>query len=177
MSLISYLNTDSSASSTASPLVSQALRTIADKQAEIAAQEASSGKPASSVIITLAGRRIAAEEADRGKLPATLASETRTAFDADDQAAGKANSADLTALSGRALALVALDESGQFTKSEMAAAKTELRARDRQALIAQMSSTPLTAASLRDYSRQLLTTRDAMGAEERQLRDSNPALR
>lgn len=178
MSLISYLNSDSSSTSTAtSSLVTQALQTIAAKQAEAASTAAASGEQAASVSITLAAQRAAAETADAGKTADALTSEIRAAFDADDAAAGEANSADLTALSGRALALVALDDGTHFTKAEMAAARTELRARDRQALVEEMSSTPLTASSLKDFLQARLATRQTMSAEERQLRDSDPSLR
>jgi len=179
MSLISYLNSDSLGSSSTSPQVSQALATIAAKKAAATSTDTTADTQSSgmSVNITVQARRAAAEKADASKTAADLATELRKSLDADYAAAGKKNSSDLTAQSGRALATIALNETGQFNKSEIAAAKLELRARDRQSILAEISAGPLTAASLAAYSKQMLGARATMSVEERSLRDANPNIR
>lgn len=185
MSLISYLNSDSLGSSSTNPQVAQALQTIAAKKASATATDTSATtttkpgtKPGgSSVNITVQARRAAAEKADAGKTAADLSAELRKSLDADYAAAGKKNSSNLTAQSGRALATIALNESGQFSKSEIAAAKLELRARDRQSILAEINAGPLTAATLAAYSKQMMGARASMSVEERNLRDANPNIR
>ncbi|HWJ71262.1 MAG TPA: hypothetical protein VNS79_14560 [Sphingobium sp.] len=127
--------------------------------------------------ITLQARRVAAEKDDAGKSVSTLAAALRGALDAAYAAVGERHSADLTALGGRALAVIALNETGQFSRAEIAAAKSELRGRDRQAVLAQINEGGLTASSLGAYLTQSVSARATMSAEERSLRDGNPALR
>jgi hypothetical protein len=179
MSLISYLNADSLGSSSTSSQVTQALATIAAKKAAATSTDTTTETQSSgtSVNITVQARRAAAEKADASKTAAALATELRKSLDADYAAAGKKNSSDLTAQSGRALATIALNESGQFSKSEIAAAKLELRARDRQSILAEINAGPLTAASLAAYSKQMMGARATMSVEERSLRDANPNIR
>ncbi|OJY63546.1 MAG: hypothetical protein BGP16_01275 [Sphingobium sp. 66-54] len=175
MSLFSYLNTDSSESLLIT--VQKAQAATQTRAAPSAPESASTSSTASSVLITLQARRAAAEKDDAGKAAPALATELRTALDSAYAAAGERHSADLTALSGRALAVIALNESGQFSRAEIAAAKTELRGRDRQAVLTQISENGLTASSLAAYLQQATDARTAMSAEERALRDVNPALR
>lgn len=178
MSLFSYLNTDSFGSSPASPQIAKALQTIAEKTATTTSSSGSKAQSTSnSVLITLQAQRAAAEKEDAGKTADVLRTELRTQIDADNKKAGKKDSADLTAMSGRALATIALNESGQFSRTEIAAAKLEMRTRDRLTLVAQISSGPLTSSSLAAYTQQLTASRATMSAEERGLRDANPNLR
>jgi len=177
MSLFSYLNTDSFGSSPASAQIAKALQTIAEKNAATTVAGNQTQPGGSSVLITLQAQRAAAEKEDAGKTADVLTKELRAQIDADNKKTGKKDSADLTAMSGRALATIALNESGQFSKTEIAAAKLELRTRDRLDLVAQISSGPLTSSSLAAYTQQLTTARATMSAEERGLRDANPNLR
>ncbi len=179
MSLFSYLNTDSFGSSPASTQIAKALQTIAEKNAAtaVAAGTQTQSAGSSSVLITLQAQRAAAEKEDAGKTAQTLTTELRTHIDADNKKAGKKDNADLTAMSGRALATIALNESGQFSRTEIAAAKLEMRTRDRLSVVAQINSGGLTSASLAAYTQQLTASRATMSAEERGLRDANPNLR
>jgi len=177
MSLWSYLNADYSSSSSTSTQIAQALQTVSKATATTATTSTTSVTGQSNVLITIEAKRAAATKEDAGKDAATLATELRNAFDAQYAAAGKTNSADLTTLSGRALATVALNETDQFSRAEIAAAKQELRARDRQTALAALSSGPLTSATLATYSRDLLAAREGMSGEEQRLRANNPNLR
>lgn len=182
MSLWSYLNTDSSSStatSSATLQLAQALQAakLPEEKGGTSTVAATTGAATSSVLITVEAKRAAATKEDAAKSVSALASELRASFDKQYAAAGKKNSADLTALSGRALAVVALNETNQFSKAEIAAAKLELRARDRQSTVSALASSDLTAASLKTYSRDLLTARSLMSNEEQRLRASNPGLR
>ena len=177
MSLWSYLNADSSGSSV-SAQVAQAMRTIAAaRDKATGASGTTSGAATAPVSITIEAKRAAAAKEDAGKTAADLAEEVRASLDKQYAAAGQKNSADLTTLSGRALATIALNETALFSPSEIAAAKQELRARDRQSMLSIISSGPLTAASLATYSQDMLAARDLMSAEEKQLRAIDPKLR
>jgi hypothetical protein len=178
MSLFSYLNMDASAStsSSLSPQLAQALQTVAQKNAAKATGAVGGSSGSSSVSITLEAKRAAAAKADADKSPTALAGELRASLNGQYKTGGK-NSADLTVLSGRALATIALNESNQFSRAEIAAAKLELRARDRQSALAAISSGPLTSTSLSTYMRDMIATRSLMSSEEQQLREANPNLR
>jgi len=176
MSLMSLLNQDYSTSSSTSPQVAQAMQVLTKAQ-EKANATTTSAAGQSTVSITIDAKRAAAAKEDAGKDATVLATDLRKSFDAQYKKAGKKNSADLTALSGRALSVVALNEGGQFSKGEIAAAKQELRARDRNSALAMLASGPLTSTSLKSYTTNLLAARDTMSAEERQLRANDPSLR
>jgi predicted flap endonuclease-1-like 5' DNA nuclease len=173
MSLFSILNNDTSSTSSTSTStqIAQALQALAAKNAAKAGST-TNGTNQTGVSITVEAKRAANAKADAGKDAAALAAELRKAFDT----AGK-NSADLTTLSGRALATVALNEGGQFSPTEIAAAKLELRTRDRQSALTMLSSGPLTSATLTTYTTNLLAARESMSAEEQKLRGSDPDLR
>ncbi|BAK67117.1 hypothetical protein SLG_24420 [Sphingobium sp. SYK-6] len=181
MSLIAYLGTDTSGSSgTLSPTalsVQQTIARVTSGTGKSGASGASGASGTSQVLITIQARRAAAEKADAGKDGAALAGEMRKGLDEAYGAAGRKDTADLTALSGRALAIIALGEGNGFSKTEAAAAKLELRARDRQSLIQHMTATPLTAASLTAFQNERLAAQALMSAEEQQLREASPALR
>jgi len=177
MSLFSYLKADSASSLSTNVQIAQAMQTIADSKAAPAGKTPSGTANESSVQITLQGRRAAAEKDDVDKTALALASALRGMLDSAYASAGERHSADLTALSGRALAVIALNDSGIFSRAEIAAAKMELRGRDRQAVLAQINENGLTASSLAAYLNQSIGARATMSAEERGLRDVNPALR
>ena len=176
MSLFSYLNVDSSDSLLINLKKAQSAATESKVTTSIA-ESTSRTANTSSVLITVAARRAAAEKDDAGKAASAFAGELRTTLDDAYATAGERHSADLTALSGRALAVIALNEDGQFSRAEIAAAKTELRGRDRQAVLTQISENGLTASSLAAYLQQATDARSTMSAEERNLRDANPSLR
>ena len=179
MSLFSILNNDVStatSSSTTSSQISQALQTLAAKNA-IKVKAGTSDDSKTSVLITLDAKRAANAKADAGVDAATLAKSLRADLDAQYKAAGKKDSANLTAMSGRALATIALNDGNSFSRTEVAAAKLELRARDRQSALSAIGSSSLTAASLTTYTRDLLASRETMSGEEQRLRQANPNLR
>jgi hypothetical protein len=177
MSLFSYLKADSVPTSSTSVQIAQAMQTTADRKATPSEKIPPGTTSESSVKITLQARRAVAEKDDADKAAPALASALREALDAAYASAGERHSADITALSGRALAVMALNETGEFSRAEIAAAKTELRGRDRKAVLAQINKGGLTAASLGAYLKQSVSVRATMSTEERSLRDSNPALR
>ena len=180
MSLFSYLNSDSYGSSATSMQVGLAIQQAMAKleaQQTTTSSATANGASQSGAVITVEAKRAAAAKADASKDAATLAAETRQALDTQYEAAGAKDSADLTTLSGRALSIMALNESGAFSKTEIAAAKLELRAWDRQAAMSQLMAGPLTAASLATYQKDQLTARASMSTEEQHLRDINPKLR
>jgi len=156
--------------------------------AQIEAQKAASGtttktgetsnstgsSTSSSVSITVDAQRAASEAKDAKKDASALVAELRKAF---DEAYGKGDAPDTGELSGRALALVATNEGGGFSRAEVAAAKAELRDRDRASALAVISSGDLTSSTLITYNKELLAQRAAMSPEERALRDANPKLR
>ncbi|MBT2187683.1 hypothetical protein [Sphingobium nicotianae] len=180
MSLFSILSSPdtstSSLSSSSNLQIQQALQALAAKQAAQTGTTGSDGAQ-SAVSITIEAKRAANAKADAGVDAAMLAKSLRADLDAQYKAAGKKDTADLTTLSGRALATMALNQSGTFSKTEAAAAKLELRTRDRQSAIAMLSSGTLTAASLQTYTTNLMATRATMSAEEQQLRQADPSLR
>lgn len=180
MSLFSILNGTSSSSSTVS--TSSTMSTLL---AQIEAQKAASGTTtktgetsstgsSSSVSITVDAQRAASEAKDAKKDASALVAELRKAF---DEAYGKGDTPDTGELSGRALALVATNEGGGFSRAEVAAAKAELRDRDRASALAVISSGDLTSSTLITYNKDLLAQRASMSPEERALRDANPKLR
>lgn len=176
MSLLSYLNMDtgSSTSSATGTQMAQALKTIADKKATRAGANGGSGT--SSVSITVEAKRASAEKADAARTPAELTSAVRKSLDKQYVQNGR-DSGDLRDMSGRALATIILNEDGKFSKGEIAAAKQELRARDRQLAIGVIGSGTLTSASLATYLSETLAARSQMSAEEQRLREINPQLR
>jgi hypothetical protein len=178
MSLFSYLNNDSYGSSSVGSQAALALQQALVKAGKAQApgsKAGTTGQPTTS--ITIEAKRAAAAKADAGKDALALKTELRTSFDKQYEKNGEKNSADLTALSGRALAVIALDDGQTFSRAELAAAKLELRTRDRQLAMAAIGSGGLTAATLTSYLSDLTASREAMSSEEQQLRSANPNLR
>ncbi|GEM_PF-1201389 len=177
MSLFDYLNNDPLGSSAAASTSAQTALLLQQVQARLgdtnttAAGTTTGTSGLSSVLITLGAQRAATAAADARKDAGTLAEEIRATLD------GKGGqSTGMAGMSGRALALVALNEDGRFSKLEVAAARAELRERDRAAAAAFLSAGDVTAASLKSFSQQILAARETMSAEERLLRERDPAL-
>jgi len=177
MSIFSWLKADTASSLPTNVQIARAMQAIADRKTPLAGKDGTGAATESSVQITLQARRAAAEQDDADKSAPALAAALRGALDAAYAAVGERHSADLTALSGRALAIMAQGETGGFSRAESAAAKMELRERDRQAVLAQINAGGLTASSLGAYLKQSVSARATMSTEERSLRDGNPGLR
>jgi hypothetical protein len=178
MSLLDYLgDLPNGRSGAASASVSEQIQQLLGAKGLTAngnRSAAAGGAGLASVHITPAAQQAAADAADAKKDPLALANSLRTALDGQ-KTAGKG--IDMSGYSRRALAIVALDESGKFSHAEEAAAKAQLRARDRASALALIGGGDLTAASLKSYNQQLLAARNAMSTEEAKLRDGNPKLR
>ena len=141
------------------------------EQLSAAAAKGVSGPATSGADITMAAKRAAAAAADARKDAAALAKEIRNTLDGAVAGNGTAKG-DFSALSNRALATVALNRHGAFTRAEIHGAKAELAIRDRQDLLERLSSDGLSASTLAAYQSSRLTARASMSAEEIQLRDS-----
>ncbi|MBO9579998.1 MAG: hypothetical protein J7498_03825 [Sphingobium sp.] len=176
MSLFDYLNNDSASSAgSASSLLQQvaAQRGITVPASTLNALGADTGSTASassSVQISIGAQRANAETDDAKKDAAKVANEAHAALK-------KGGVSATGAMSGRALAIVALNDDGSFSRAEAYAAKAELRERDRQSVLTFFSSGELTASSLKTFGQQLLAARQSMSAEEQALRASDPNLR
>ncbi len=174
MSLFDYLNNDASSTSS---LSSQMQLLVQQAQAKlgtsVSSSTAATGTAASqpAVLITMDAQRASAEAEDAKKDPAKLAAEVRAKLDKGGKDAA------MGSFSGRALAMVALNDDGTFSRAEIGAAKSELRERDRQSALAFLNSGELTASSLKAYGQGLLAARQTMSGEERQLRTNDPNLR
>ena len=176
MSLFDYLNKDStsSASSSASLLqqiaAQRGVSIPASTLNALSGDTSSTSSNTSSVQISIGAQRASAETDDAKKDATKIASEARAALDKNGVSA-------TGAMSGRALAIVALDEDGKFSRAEVDTAKAELRERDRQSVLTFFNSGELTASSLKTFGQQLLAARQAMSSEEQALRASDPNLR
>ena len=127
--------------------------------------------PASSdVSISNAAKIAAAEQADNAKDFATLSDQMRATLDAQYAAAktvGESAKPDLSEISGRALAAIALNKTGAFSQSEMGAARSELRSRALGELQTALKSGSDAMTALVNYNQQLMTDYDGMSEEER----------
>jgi hypothetical protein len=124
--------------------------------------------PSSGVSISRAARIAAAEQADNAKDFTVLSQQVRQALDAQ-YASAEDGWADLTEMSGRALAAIALNKTSAFNPREMAAAKKELNERARVELAAALKSGNAMDA-LVSYNQQLVADYDGMTQEERDAR-------
>lgn len=190
MSLFDYLNSDSSSATSSVSSISTQISALlqqaqaqqgivvpaATKTADESTATSASSSSQSSVVITTDAQRANATATDAKADAETLAAQIRATL--DGQYAGRTNkTANMTAFSARALALVALNDDGKFSRAEVAAAKMELRERDRASALTFLNSGDLTASSLKAYSQQLLAARNAMSKEEQTLRDIDPNFR
>jgi hypothetical protein len=118
--------------------------------------------------ISAAARAAAAAKADNAKDFTALSKDVRATLTAQysvAKAAGDASpEADLSAMSGRALAAIALDRGDIFTRAEGNAAKAELRNRMRQDVVASGGG----LAGITTYSKQMVTRYDSASVEERE---------
>jgi hypothetical protein len=133
---------------------------------------ASTSSPADGVSISNAAKIAAAEQQDNAKDFATLTQQVRQTLDtqyAADKADKTSNAPDLSLMSGRALAAIALNKAGNFSAREMAAAKKELNERARIELAAALKSGNAMGA-LVSYNQQLVSDYDGMTQEERDAR-------
>lgn len=112
-----------------------------------------------------AARRASAQIADAKKDFTALSKEVRATLDAQYKSAGKTATPKLDELSGRALAAIALNQTGGFSRTEVSAAKAALQSRERES-----ATGAIKGGSFAAYSQTLVTQYDAMSSEERQAR-------
>ncbi len=175
MSLISYLNFDSSSSSSSTNSLGSAYTTalaqLQAAQAKLASTATSSGtKSSSAVTISASATIAAATKEDAKKESADLIADIRTELDAQYTKNGKGK-ADLSAMSPRAVASIALNSTGAFSKAEQLTAKAEMRTRDRAAFF-DATANDFSLTSLQAYQSARLVGYGSMSAEERALRGS-----
>ncbi|PVE59669.1 hypothetical protein DC429_04565 [Arthrobacter sp. TPD3018] len=115
--------------------------------------------------ISLPARRAAAQIADATKDFTALSKEVRATLNAQYKSAGKTATPKLDELSGRALAAIALNQTGGFSRIEVSAAKAALQSRERES-----ATGAIHGGSFAAYSQTLVTQYDAMSSEERQAR-------
>lgn len=136
--------------------------------------------PQEDVRISTAARLAAAEKADNAKDFDALSQEVRGTIDdqyAAQKAAGSSTKiADMSALSGRALATIVLNKTGNFSRSEMLTAKMTLKERDRAEIVGTLGSSP-NLGKMAAYGKQLVGEYDGMSSEERQARGWTEATR
>lgn len=164
MSLLSLLNTATSSTSYAST-ASTALQKVIDAASASTTTASSAAATATGVTISKSAKIAAAEVADNKKEFAALSSDVRATLD-DQYAASGTRQPQFDEMSGRALAAIALNDSGNFSKSEVFAANTELRARIREALSGSIGQDVGVSGAV-SYSKQLISNYDALSEEER----------
>ncbi len=169
MSLISILRGDNGQSTSESALLLGTQKMTAARAAATleAVRKGQSAKGASGTQITASARQAAAAKADADKPIATLLAETSKALKSGTL---------LRDLSNRALAAIALDETGAFSKEQAVAAKSELRGRDRASLVAAIGASGLSAASVATWISAQTEARTTMSSEETALRAQDPRL-
>jgi hypothetical protein len=182
MSLLSLLTTNNPSSGTASSAVTTAIRKLAAlKSAKAGTTNAAKNpKVASDVAITQTAKITAATKSDSKKDFTTLASEVRSTLTVQYVAAkagsNNAPKPDLNNLSGRALAAIILNKAATFRRSEIHAARSEMKQRDRSAVL-DATASGMNASTLTTYSKQMLASYDSMSAEEREVRGSTSDTR
>ncbi|HEX7858380.1 MAG TPA: hypothetical protein VF503_32250 [Sphingobium sp.] len=180
MSLFDYFNNSSTTSSvTSSSLTSSSLSTLlgtsgtsSTSSADDVLNALANGKSttaASGVTISSSATIAAAAKEDADKDATTLATQIRTTLDAQYAKSGNSNKPDFSEASPRALSTVILNKSGNFTPTEVYAAKQEMKERDRQAFL-QVTSSGFNLASIQSYQQQMATAKTSMSAEEKAVR-------
>jgi hypothetical protein len=162
----SSTSTSQTDASAASATITAALQKLA-KEAE--AKSAAASTSGTAVSISPAAQAAAAAAADNAKDAGVLTTEVRANLDAQYAAGTAKGSADLSSLSGRALALMALNKDGTFSAAESRAAKQALRESTQASFVSAMSK-GLDASSIASFSTQLASQYDDMSAEEREAR-------
>jgi hypothetical protein len=136
--------------------------------------------PGNDVKISAAARLAAAEKADNAKDFDALSQEVREALDgqyAAQKASGSSTKiADMSSLSGRALAAIALNKTGSFSRSEVLTAKMTLKERERDEIVGTMGS-GLNLGKMAAYGKQLVGEYDGMSSEERRARGWTETIR
>ncbi|MBV1690752.1 hypothetical protein KRR38_24505 [Novosphingobium sp. G106] len=166
MSSYGYGTTSSTSQTDASAAVQAALEKLAKDAETKAAASSSSG---TQVNISQAALAAAAAKADNAKDASVVLTETRATLDAQYAAGTAKGSADLSQLSGRALALMALNKDGSFSAAESRAAKQALKEDTQTSFLSAMSK-GLDASSIASFSTQLAAQYDDMSPEEREAR-------
>lgn len=122
----------------------------------------------------------AAEKADNAKDFSTLSDEVRATLDAQyktAEAAGTKNpQPDLSAMTGRALAAIALNRTGTFSRGEVFAAKSALDQQTRAEFMDAMSN-GTSIAAIGSYGAALVSEYDSMSPEEREARGWTESFR
>lgn len=158
--------TSSTSQTDASATVQAALQKLAAQTETKAASSSSSG---TQVNISQAALAAANAKADNEKDASVVLTETRAALDAQYADGTAKGSADLSKLSGRALALMALNKDGTFSAAESRAAKNALKEDTRSSFMSAMSG-GLDASSIASFSTQIAAQFDDMSPEEREAR-------
>lgn len=174
MSSYGFGTTSSTSQTDASATVQAALQKLADDAA--AKATASSSSSGTQVNISQAALAAAAAKADNAKDASVVLTETRAALDAQYATGTAKGSADLSQLSGRALAIMALNKDGSFSAAESRAAKNALQQDTRTSFLSAMSG-GLDASSIANFSTQLAAQYDNMSPEEREARGWTEQLR
>lgn len=167
MALSLNTNVSSSLAQTLAKLTASAQTTVD----QVAAGQKKDAAASDSALIS-AEAIAAAEKADNAKTLDTLSAAIRQLLDAQYAAAKASKSdakSDFSEMSGRALAVVALNRTGAFSRTEMATAKRELRDRTLAELNTSLKSGNALSA-LADYNEKLVAAYDAMSQEERDAR-------
>ena len=168
MSILSMLSTASGSANTQYSVLGNTtsrLTTAAQKMIDAANAKQTatpSSTSGSSVAISDAAKAAAAEKADNAKDFTKLGTEVRQALDAQYAAAkasAKPAKAVLSGMTGRAVATVALNRDGSFSRAEVAAAKLELRERARSEFVS-ASSSGSGLAGLATYNKQIVSQFD-----------------
>lgn len=158
--------------SEASAVVNTALQKLAAQSAQKTDTTTTSG---TQVSISAAALAAATAQADNAKDPAALSTETRAALDTQYAAGTAKGAADLSGLSGRALAIIALDKEGRFSPAESRAARQALREDTQASFTEAMGGGGLN--SMVSFSKQIAAQYDAMSPEEREARGWTEQLR
>lgn len=168
MSLISILSTLTSGSSSAngSSVISAAQARLVLAQAAQEKAETKSNASTGDVQISQAATLAQANKADQTKDFGVLAKEMRATL--DSQYKGGSTSPDFEKISGRGLASIVLNEGRQFSQEEQAAARAELKGRERNVLTTALSS-GMSVATLASYGKTLEQNYDSKSAEERKV--------
>jgi len=158
-------NSTSTTKTDASAAVTAAMAKLAKAESATTTQSTSGTQ----VTISAAALAAATAKEDNEKDSSVLLKEVRAALDAQYAGGTAKGSADLGDLSGRALAIVALNKDGQFSAAESRAAKAALREDTRQSFVSAMGSGDA-YSMMANYSKQLAAQYDSMSHEERQAR-------
>ncbi len=188
MTLLSQLTTSTQSSQTynSSGLSAAAQKVLATAKATAAQSTSTSATtPAASTQsdVSISAEALAAAQAkdDNAKDFATLSSEVRATLNsqyAAQKTAGKTGTTpDLSSLSGRAVAAIALNRSGAFSRSEVMAAKAELRTRTQEEFAKSTMASGGGTAGIAAYSSQMVSLFDDMSDEEREARGWSDSTR